>query len=300
MISISSLKTIGTRGLGRTVLVAKKFSPEVLTIAGVVGVVAAAVMASRATLKLEPVIDNIKYGLESIEELEEDASYPYAKKTRQRDMGFVYAHGGLAIVKLYGPSITLGACSIACIVGANGIMRKRNVALAAAYKGLESTFSEYRKRVAEEIGDDKELDIRRGFREEEVTDEKGKKHKVVTVNPNGKSQYARFFDELNKNWEKTAEYNLLFVRCQQNYANDILHARGHLFLNEVYDMLGIAHSQAGAVVGWIIGKGDEFGDTFVDFGIYNLQSERAREFVNGYEKAILLDFNVAGVIYDKI
>jgi hypothetical protein len=134
------------------------------------------------------------------------------------------------------------------------------------------------------------------------TDENGKKIKskktIEVTDPNGVSQYARFFDESCVQWSKTPEYNLTFLNCQQNYANDLLHSRGHVFLNEVYDMLGIPRSQAGAVVGWVLGKDNDVG--YIDFGIYDGNRMRARDFVNGYERSILLDFNVDGVIYDLI
>jgi hypothetical protein len=52
------------------------------------------------------------------------------------------------------------------------------------------------------------------------------------------------------------------------------------------------------MVGWIDG-GD--GDGYVDFGIYDIAAvNNRREFINGYEPSIILDFNVDGVIWDKI
>ena len=92
----------------------------------------------------------------------------------------------------------------------------------------------------------------------------------------------------------------MFLRAQQQYANDKLIAQGHLFLNEVYDMLGLPRTKAGAIVGWVYDDNNAVGDNFVDFGIYDVHRETARDFVNGYERSILLDFNVDGVIYDLI
>jgi hypothetical protein len=133
----------------------------------------------------------------------------------------------------------------------------------------------------------------------EVENEKtGKKEYVKRVGPDGASIYARFFDPTSTSWSKEPEYNLIFVQCQQNYANDLLRARGHVFLNEVYDMLGIPRSQAGAVVGWILSQ-DRTTDNYIDFGVFD-DEKNARDFVNGYEGSILLDFNVDGVIFDKI
>jgi hypothetical protein len=180
-------------------------------------------------------------------------------------------------------------------------MRKRNVALVAAYKTIEEGFSKYRKRVVDEFGEEKDMELFRGYKFEEVIDEEmeeGATVKVIThVDPNGLSPYAKFFDETNVNWRKTPSYNMVFLRSQQQYANDMLHTRGHVLLNDVYDSIGIPRTTEGAVVGWILSKE---GDNFIDFGIYKFESEAARRFVNGEEDSILLDFNVDGVIYDKI
>lgn len=297
MLNVNTIKLAGTKSVSRSLLIAKKYSPEVLTAVGVVGVVASAVLASKATLKLEATVEDITNDINfnknrRLVEGHED----YTDTEYQKDMARAYVQATKEIGKLYGPSVTLGLASIGCIVGAHGIMRKRNVALAAAYKAVETSFAEYRKRVVEELGEDQESDIRRGVREEEVVQD-GKKTIIKTVDARGISQYARFFDELSTSWKDTAEYNLMFLRTQQNHANDMLIARGHVFLNEVYDMLGIPRTKAGSVVGWVVSKE---GDNFVDFGMYDLKNEKAREFVNGIEKAILLDFNVDGVVYDKL
>lgn len=114
------------------------------------------------------------------------------------------------------------------------------------------------------------------------------------------SDYARFFDELCPGWTKDAEYNLNFLRIQQQYANEILKTKGHIFLNEVYDLIGIPHTKAGQVVGWVYDKDNPIGDNFVDFGLYNLETEQNVEFVNGRKRTILLDFNVDGNILDRI
>ena len=291
---ISTIKTIATKGLGRGLLLSKKHSPAILTTVGVVGVVTSAVLASKATLRLEETVEDIQEHLEVARERSDGDTDKHTK-----EIAYIYARGTLKITKLYGPSVSLGIASIACLIGAQGIMHKRNVALAAAYKAVEQGFSEYRKRVVEDLGVDKDREYRYGpLVTEDIQDEKT--GEVVTIkrfDPNGVSVYAKFFDEYSAQWSKTPEYNLIFVRCQQNYANDLLKARGHLFLNEVYDMLGIERTSAGSVVGWVM---SEDGDNFVDFGIYDFGSEKSREFVNGQERSILLDFNVDGVIYDRI
>ena len=290
---------------GRNGLLLKKHSPELLIGIGIIGIVTSTVMACRAMRKFDALLDGHREIVNDIKYTE--ANLEYSPQDYNKDLAITYVQTGKELVKLYGPAVTLGVASIACILGAHNIMQKRNVALVAAYKAVEQSFFNYRQRVIEEFGERKDYQYRHGIREIEVTempytDENGKKHKAETrtvevYDPNQRSVYARFFDEGCANWSKTPEYNLLFIKNQQNYANDLLHSRGHVFLNEVYDMLGIDRSQAGAVVGWVMSKE---GDNFVDFGMYDLCNASAREFVNGHERSILLDFNVDGVIYDLI
>lgn len=306
MNKLTHMKNALVKATGRKGLIIQKHSPEILLTVGIVGLVGATVMACKASTKAEFVIDTAKDKIDEVHEALEitDGKGKYTQKDAQKDMVIIYTQTAVDFGKLYGPSVLLGAASIACILGAYGIMKKRNVALMAAYKAVEQSFNTYRQRVIEEYGPEKDFQYKTGIRSEEVqvveVDENGKKIKskktVETIDPNTISQYARFFDEASTQWSKTPEYNLTFLRVQQNHANDLLHSRGHVFLNEVYDMLGIPRTQAGAIVGWVRGEGDDF----VDFGIFDGQKGVVRDFVNGYERSILLDFNVAGVIYNLI
>lgn len=298
---IKSIGTMVSRATGRGGIVLKKNSPEILMVTGVVGVIASTVMACKATLKADEVIDEAKRKLDSVKYAKENLEKEeYSDGDYKRDLAVTYVQTGFEFIKLYGPAVLLGTASIGCILGSHNIMKKRNIALVAAYKAIETSFNNYRKRVIEDWGVDKDREYRTGIRHQlvnEVNENGEETEKVVTTqDPNDHSQYARFFDEASVNWMKTPEYNLTFLKCQQNFANDLLKSRGHIFLNEVYDMLGIPRSQAGAVVGWV----REVGDGFVDFGIFDGESIAKRDFVNGYERSILLDFNVDGIIYDMI
>ncbi len=287
-----NLSTI-KRGAYRGLLILKKHSPEILTAVGVVGSVATTVLASRATLKAVPFVEEILMEIQETKRFGRLDDRETVRKLKK-----IYLRAVLGLAKFYGPSVTLGLASISSIIAAHGIMRKRNVALLAAYKAIESAFGEYRKRVIEEFGEDKDYDFRHGIYEQSVVDEETGKKKLVRVkDPNIHSVYAKIFDELNPNYEKNPEFNLIFLRAQQQYASDRLLAKGHLFLNEVYEALGFEHTQAGALVGWIV---DKENDNFVDFNLYDLGSPKARDFINGFEKAIILDFNVDGIIFDKI
>jgi hypothetical protein len=161
---------------------------------------------------------------------------------------------------------------------------------------LSESFKEYRRRVVKDQGEDKNREYYYGLKKKEIeaTDENGEKidSSITVQDGENISIYARYFDASNPNWSRNPEMSLLFLRQQQNTANDILHRNGHLFLNEVYDLLGLPRSEAGQIVGWIDGA----GDSFVDFGVYDITSPQARDFVNGNETYILLDFNVDGPI----
>lgn len=283
--------------LARTALLAQKSSPEVLLAAGIVGMVGSTVLACRATLKMDTVLDDTKEKLNTAKTLEHP---DYSERDRQRDVSLIYYQTGIKIVKLYTPAIVLGGLSVYALTTSHSIMVKRTVALTAAYGALEKGFNEYRERVVEKYGEEEDRNLRYGSQQiEEVDSKSGKKKMVTRVGRNEPSIYARFFDISSSSWNKEPEYNMMFLQCQQNYANDKLHARGHVFLNEVYDMLGLERSKAGAVVGWILSKNGET-DNYIDFGVFDGKTQSARDFVNGFEGSILLDFNVDGVIYDKI
>ncbi len=283
--------------VARQILVGQKHSPTMLFAGGVVGVVATTVLACRATLKLEEVLEYAHTNLETARTLNH---VEYSEEDRTKDVAYIRIRSAVAITKLYGPAVIVGTLSIAVLTGSHNILSKRNAALTAAYAAIDKGFTDYRRRVVAEFGEDKDRELRYSSEKHEIMEETKQGPKVSTVTrvgPGSPSVYARFFDEYSRSWEKTPEYNLLFLRCQQNHANDRFHARGHIFLNEVYDSLGIDRSQAGSVVGWVVSKE---GDNFIDFGIFNGDNQASRDFVNGREGSILLDFNVDGVIYDKI
>ena len=284
-----------TKVAGRTGLKLQKHSPEILMAAGIAGIIVSTVIACRATTKLDEVMEEHE---DAIDDIKRDAGL--LENDYRKELAKVYVTTGLKIAKLYGPAVTLQIASIGCILGSHGIMKKRNVALMAAYKAVEQSFNDYRQRVIEEFGEEKDYDLKHGIQHEKVkVDEDGKKvtKTLNKADPNTISQYARFFDAASKEWQGIPEYDLMFLKSQQNYMNDLLHARGHVFLNEVYDALGLERSRAGAVVGWILTKD---GDNYVDFGIFDEDRPRTRAFVNGTEENVLLDFNVDGVIYDLI
>lgn len=299
-----------TRTFNRTGLKLKKHSPEILLAAGVVGVVASGVMACKATLKVEEIIDDAKHKIDTIHEVSADPTMAekYSEEDSKKDLAIVYTQTAVKLVKLYGPSVALASVSIGCMIGSNRILNKRNVALAAAYATVDKGFKEYRGRVIERFGKELDKELKYGIKAKEIeevsVDEKGKevstKSTVEVMDPNSYSPYSIIFDDGNTGWDPDPELTKYFLIQQQNWANERLKAKGHLFLNEVYDMLGAKRTKAGAQVGWVYDEKNPVGDNYVDFGIFDIYNPKSRDFVNGYEKVIVLDFNVDGVILDLI
>jgi len=292
---VNRLKDVVTRPAFRAALLGKKYSPQILIGVGIAGVVSATVLACRATIKAVPAIASFNEELDDIHSMKNDNLSKDDEKEYQKELVKLYAKNALVFVKLYAPAIVIGSLSVAALIGSHGIMAKRNAALLAMYKGAEEAYSAYRIRVREELGEEREEDLFRGNKEEVVMADDGPHRiKKSQIYP---TQYDRYFDDSCKNWERNAEYNLLFLTHQQSYANDRLRARGHIMLNEVYDMLGFPRTKEGAEVGWVWKKGLE---NYVDFGMFEISSDKARDFVNGYEKAVLLHFNVQGVVWDLL
>lgn len=310
-----------TRTLNKAAFKFKKHSPEILVVAGVVGVVGSTVMACKATTKVNDILDDTKDQLDKIHEAGERLENgetlmlkdgeEYTIEQNKKDLTIVYAQTALKFAKLYGPAVIIGGLSITAILAGHNITRKRNIALAAAYTAVDKSFKEYRGRVVERFGEALDKELKYGIKSKEVDEvvmnEDGTESvvkKTVDVvdatNPMNVSEYARFFDDGCAGWTKDPEYNLMFLRDQQRYANDLLKSKGHLFLNEVYDLLGIPRTKAGQIVGWIYDEKHPNGDNFVDFGIYDTNKTANRDFVNGYERTILLDFNVDGNIWDQM
>ena len=308
--NMNSIMTTLTRSLSRSGLKLKKHSPEILLVAGIVGAVTSAVMACKATLKANDIVEESKTQIDTIHEVSEnpEMAEKYSEEDKKKDLAIVYTQTAVKFIKLYGPSVLLGVASLGCMVGSNRILNKRNVALAAAYATVDKGFKEYRGRVIERFGKELDKELRYNIKAQEfekvTVDDNGNEtvttETVDVADPNHYSPYAIVFDDGNTGWDKDPELTKFFLIQQQNYANDLLKSRGHLFLNEVYDMLGAKRTKAGAQVGWVYDEKNASGDNFVDFGIFDINNPKARDFVNGYERVIILDFNVDGVILDLI
>lgn len=308
---LSKVSTSAAKFAGKAEFTIKKNSPEILLGAGIVGFVGTIVLACRATCRADEVLEFHRKKIKDINDAKEiadadpEGEMSYDIEIYRQDKAIRYLKTTGSLAKLYAPTVAVGTLSLACILTSRNIMQKRYLGVVAAYNGLSAAFEEYRKRVRDEYGEGLDKHFRYGTTYEElpVYDENGKKTKekekvekteTEMVVPNDDT--CRFFDSSNPNWDKNPTFSMMWLRGQQNILNDILHTRGHVFLNEVYDALGFPHTPQGAVLGWIDGE----GDNCIDFGLYDPNKESVRRFVNGVDNVIMLEFNHDGVIWDKI
>ena len=289
----------------------KKHSPEILVVGGVVGVVTSTVMACKATTKLEDILLEAKEKTDLMRDHMEKGEIlgrEYTEEDGKKDIALTYVQTGVKVAKLYAPAVALGALSLTAIISSHRILKKRNVALAAAYTAVDKGFKEYRGRVIERFGQELDKELKYNLKSKEIeetvvnedgTETKVKKNVAVMDTPFF-SPYSIIFDDGNTGWDPDPELTKFFLIQQQNAANDLLRTRGHVFLNEIYDMLGAQRTSAGQIVGWIYDETDPTRDSYIDFGLFNTYSQKNRDFINGYEKVVILDFNVDGNIYEDI
>lgn len=291
----------------------KQHSPEILVAVGIVGTVTSVVLACKATLKVNDIIEEAQETIEKIHEGVEQQKHTadgteYTQEIANRDLAIVYGQTAWKFAKLYGPSVLIGVASIGCMVGSTIILRKRNIALAATVTALDTSFKEYRGRLIERFGEDLDRELRFNIKAKEIeereVDEDGNeiitKKIVHEIDPNAHSMYSVFFDDGNIGWSKNPELNKVFLIQQQEAANFRLRTEGFLSLNEVYKMIGAPLTYYGQVAGWVYSDDPDTGDNFVDFGMFDVENEKARDFINLREKTILLDFNCIGNILPYI
>lgn len=303
----------------KTKLTVKRNSPQILIVGGVIGVVTSTIMACRATTKLDSILEDTNKKIDKVHEYESSDSnvdsegniIEYTEDDAKHDLMIIHTQNVLKIAKLYAPSVIIGGLSLGMIIASNNILRKRNIALATAYATIDKSFKSYRKRVADRFGEEVEKEIRYNVKkivtEEPVLDENGNptgetETKVVEVSEyDGVSDYARYFDEnTSRGYENDPLLNKMFLVSRENFANDQLHVRGYLFLNDVYELLGMEKTVAGQSVGWVIDKDSDISDNHVSFGLYDCGRQDVKDFMNGYRSTVLLDFNVDGPILERV
>ena len=296
--------------LVKTKLGIKRHSPEILVVTGIGTGIVAAVIACKQTIKANDIVAVARENLQHIENAKELAAnneVEYTEEDEQADRETIGKQITIGMVKTYALPVGLGILSITCILAGHHILKKRNVALAAAYSALSTDFMNYRKRVADKYGKDVDFMLKNGLEKKIVANQvvdpetgevKETKEEVLTYDGDKLSQYARVFDEVGSTqWTPSADHNRAFLLMEQNYFNERIRTRGYIFLNEVYERLGFRPTKAGSVVGWVYQNADYEG---IDFGIFTAHTQKAAEFLEGTEPSIILDFNVQGDILSLV
>lgn len=289
----------------------KKHSPEICMVLGITGVVVSAVSACVATYKLDEVIDDAKSKIDDIHETNDITEDTEVPKEVKKELSVVYAQTTFKVIKMYAPYIVIGTLSIGSILTSNRILRERYTATAAAYTVVRNSYNKYRAHVIERFGEDVDFELRHGIKKEEivetVVDDNGKEKTITktvcSTDDDEYSEFARIWYQGDQGYTDDPVFNMKYLKLMQAQANDRLKAQGYLFLNEVYEMLGFPKTKAGQIVGWTYIKGgnNPNGDNKVSFYLYdNIHSRAKRDFINGKEPGVLLDFNVDGNILDLI
>ena len=298
-----NIKAIGN-GLKKTAKVVgttlKAHSPEILMAVGVAGTIAGTVVACKATMKLDDILEETQDNVAQIKE--EKAEQP--EKDTKKELVVAYAKGGVDILKLYSPSLMILSTAVASMLTANNILRKRNFALMAAYTALDTSFKDYRGRVAKKYGDAIDEEIRLGLEKrkisEEITDENGKTKKVkkdVMVATAEDSTLIEFSEDTSTQWDSVMDYNRNVVMARQAYLNDLLEANGFVFMSDVKQLFDLPVDSSDYQIGWLYIPSNEEGDNIIDLR----WRESLKEYVNAngdvkYKPVIYMDPNYDGLI----
>lgn len=306
----TELATKARQILVKSKLGLKKHSPEILMATGIgVGIVAA-VVACKQTVKATQIVENSRKSLDDIESVKVMAANgeaEYTEEDEKNDRRTIAIQLTKGMIRTYAVPVGLGVLSVTCILASNHILRKRNAALAAAYSALSLDFANYRKRVVDKYGKEADFMLKNGLEKELIAHQvidpdtgevKETKEEVLKYDGEKLSQYARVFDEVGSTqWTPSPDHNKAFLLMEQNYFNERIKTRGYIFLNEVYERLGFRPTKAGSVVGWVYQNADYEG---IDFGIFTARTPKAKDFLNGDEPSIILDFNVQGDILSLV
>lgn len=302
MFDLNTIKVVGTKLFGTVTLYAMKYGPDIMVGLGVCGVGGSLFLVNRAARKVDTVMAESNAQINAIKEQHNQdvatASGEVGDDSYNKQLTIAHIKKVVNLGTLYAPAVGLATLSVGLILGSHYILNTRNAGLAAAYKMIDTSYKEYRKRVEKEVGPEKARELRFG---EEVVEEKvedigdGVKAIWPPKRRRGNSDYARVFDYDNAHWQNETQFNIFFLRTQQCYLNDLLKARGYVFLNEVYDRLGFITkdtpmSKAGQTVGWFYGGPNNDGE--IDFDLAYAESLSDAELAIG----IPLDFNVDGPI----
>lgn len=288
-----------TRAIGAARLVLKANAPTLMVVGGVASMGAGTVIACKQTLKVEEVLAKHTPDLMKVEQGTKLNLRSYTADDARADRIKVYTRAALDLGKVYAIPVVLWTGGATMVFGGHRLMLKRNATLAIAYTGLKKTFDAYRARVVDAFGSEADQAMYSGWEKREVVDpETGEKQTINSRDWDsaGNDPYNRVFDQNSTTaWEPDLSINRMFLKQQQQFAQQLLNRRGHLWLSEVYSALGFPESDISRVTGWKVRNlPDGSRDIpFVDFG---LDKPHPDDWKYTKEGAVYLDFNCQGLI----
>ena len=311
MKALENLTSAITYAAGHTKTFCKQNSAEILLIGGTIGVVAGTVMACKATLKAETIMENYKMKKCEIEMCLADPEIDekiYNETAAKEDLKNLTIQTAVKMIKCYAPAVILETFSIGTIFASNHIMQQRNAALAASCAAVEAAYKKYREKVVEKYGKEVDDEFYYGTKTETkkitTTDpETGEKTKTTESKTYlqeeyGCSPYAVLFDSSAIEFYQDDATNMFMLKNREKEATVRLRANGMLTLNDVYEMIGVKPTDIGLTHGWIFEKDNPDGDNEVKFDlrhVYVKDPYSERE-----ERAILIDFNCDGFVYGRV
>lgn len=211
---------------------AKIHSPEILIALGVSGVITTAVLSGKAALKANKQIQD-EYDSYSDRHLT-----PIWMRTNKERV----KHKIQLTWKTYIPPVASGTLTVVAIVASQRAGGRRTTAAVAAYSLAEKTFSEYREKVVEQIGEGKEQKLR-----DEIAQDR------VNKNPPGSATiivgtgHVLFREELTGRYFRS---DMETLRRAQNDINALIFRENYVFLDEFYEMIGLEPTSKSDVEGW--------------------------------------------------
>lgn len=283
-----------------------KHAPTILSVTASAGVIATGYLAWKAGTRFEDVEgrdwDRRKECLKNADNIPDEDVPKIERKNR---ILFI-----LDTVRTVAPAAIVGAATITMIYFSNSISKKRLAAMGAAYATLQTAFDGYKRTMIEALGKESVEKILTpklpnvGKSAEEILSSDNKTDAAnvsdaVVNSLKALSLYARIISEESSTcWDPNEDYTSQNLAAVQLWANRRLERKGHLFLNEVFDQLGLSRTREGSIVGWL--KNGE-GDNYVSFGDFDASIYRVpSDDYTRVDSNFIVDFNVDGVIWDRI
>lgn len=257
---------------GRTI---SKYSPEIYTTVGIVGLGATAYLAYKSKNKVEAVVEEI-----------EDA------RTMGEELNHVQVGKDL-VNALYLP-ISVGALSVGSILMAHKIQRKRILTLTGALAAQQAQNLYFENKYRKQHGDEayEQFIVPTEQIKKETEDDKGKKKQTIEeVKKEVDSTVGEWYSESTEYASDDHTYNVAFIDSVNETLQTRLFQRGTLLLNEVREELGFERIRAGALLGWT---------SMDNFDIRKVVTTLGDESIGELKQQIYVTWSTPKYIYDSV